>query len=167
MSNLFTGPAGVWSLGLGATMPIFDAGRNLARIDQASARQKQAAAGYQKTVQTAFKEVNDALVGLREFAESDRAQEARAQASQKTLELAQLRYEAGYSGFLEVLDAQRSANDALLAWVGVRQARLGSAIDLFKALGGGWKDDFKAESLRNSGAEDPLAPPAATADRRP
>ena len=62
---------------------------------------------------------------------------------------------------------QRSANDALLAWVGVRQARLGSAIDLFKALGGGWKDDFKAESLRNSGAEDPLAPPAATADRRP
>jgi multidrug efflux system outer membrane protein len=154
LTNLFTSGAGAWSLGLAATLPIFDAGRNSARIDQASARQKQALASYQKTVQTAFKEVNDALVGLRENGSGEEAQAKRVQAAEKTLELSQLRYQAGYSPFLEVLDAQRSANDALLGYVATRQARLNSAVDLFKALGGGWKDGFKAESLRNSGAQE-------------
>lgn len=160
LTNLFTSAAGAWSLGLAATMPIFDFGRNAARIDQATAKQKQALISYQKTVQTAFKEVNDALVGLRENGEGEQAQEKRVQATQKTLELAQLRYEAGYSAFLEVLDAQRSANDALLDYVSTRQARLTSAVDLFKALGGGWKDDFKAESLQNSGNDKAAAPVA-------
>ncbi|WP_263770004.1 efflux transporter outer membrane subunit [Propionivibrio soli] len=153
LSKLFTSGASTWSIGLAAAMPIFDAGRNAARIDQATARQKQTLVSYQKTVHTAFKEVNDALVSLREYGESDRAQERRVQAAQKTLEIAQLRYQAGYSGFLDVLDAQRSANDALLAYVSTRQARLGSAVSLFKALGGGWNDNFKAESLENTGAQ--------------
>jgi multidrug efflux system outer membrane protein len=154
LANLFTAGASTWSLGLAATMPIFDAGRNFARIDQASARQKQALVSYQKTVQTAFKEVNDALVSLQENGEGERAQERRVQATGKTLELAQVRYEAGYSAFLEVLDAQRSANDALLSYIATRQARLNSTVDLFKSLGGGWKDGYKAVSLKNSGAED-------------
>ncbi len=153
LANLFSSGAATWGLGLAATMPIFDAGRNFARIDQASARQKQALVSYQKTVQTAFKEVNDALVSLNEYGVGERAQQIRVEATRKTLELAQIRYQAGYSAFLEVLDAQRSANDALLAYVATRQARLNSAVDLFKALGGGWQDDFKAESLKNSGAE--------------
>lgn len=158
LANLFTSAAGTWSLGLAVALPIFDAGRNSARIDQASARQKQLLANYQKTVQSAFKEVNDALVGLRENGASETAQDKRAKATLKSLELAQLRYEAGYSAFLEVLDAQRNANDALLSYVATRQARLNSTVDLFKALGGGWKDGFKAESLKNSGAkEQPLA----------
>ncbi len=151
LSNLFAGGAGTWSLGLAAAMPIFDAGRNAARIDQASAVQKQSLIAYQKAVQTAFKEVNDALVGLRENAESERAQDKRVQAAQKTLELAQIRYEAGYSGFLDVLDAQRSANETLLASVSTRQSRLNSAVDLFKALGGGWQDRYQAESDENTG----------------
>lgn len=162
LADLFTAGAGTWVLGLGAAMPIFDAGRNSARIDQASARQKQALVSYQKTVQTAFKEVNDALVNLRENGEGDRAQEKRVQAAEKTLELSQYRYQAGYSAFLEVLDAQRSTNDAQLAYVATRQARLNSAVDLFKALGGGWKDDFKSESRKNSGAD---ATPMASAGK--
>jgi len=153
LANLFTAAAGTWTLGLSLAMPIFDFGRNSARIDQASAHQKQVLVNYQKTVQTAFKEVNDALVSLRENGEGEQAQDRRVKATQKTLELSQLRYQAGYSPFLEVLDAQRSANDALLSYVATRQARLNSAVDLFKALGGGWKDDFKAESLKNSGAQ--------------
>ena len=151
LSNLFTGGAGTWSLGLAAAMPIFDAGRNAARIDQAGAVQKQSLIAYQKAVQTAFKEVNDALVGLRENAESERAQDKRVQAAQKALELAQIRYEAGYSGFLDVLDAQRSANETLLGSVSTRQSRLNSAVDLFKALGGGWQDRHQAESDENTG----------------
>ena len=151
LSNLFKSGANVWSLGLAAAMPLFDAGRTSARVDQATARQKQALAGYQKAVHSAFKEVNDALVSLREYADADQAQERRAQAAQKSLDIAQIRYESGYSGFLEVLDAQRTANDALLAFVTTRQSRLNASVDLFKAIGGGWKDDFKAESEDNSG----------------
>lgn len=162
LANLFTSAAGAWSLGLAATVPLFDFGRNAARIDQATAVQKQALITYQKTVQTAFKEVNDALVGLRENGEAETAQAKRVQATRKTLELAQLRYEAGYSPFLDVLDAQRSANDAQLDYISTRQSRLSSAVDLFKALGGGWQDGFKAESLENSGAGKTPAPVASS-----
>jgi multidrug efflux system outer membrane protein len=58
--------------------------------------------------------------------------------------IARLRYEAGHTGYLEVLDAQRSLNDAQLAAIGVRQARLSSSVGLFKALGGGWKADSQS-----------------------
>ncbi|MFZ2854105.1 MAG: TolC family protein, partial [Rhodocyclaceae bacterium] len=126
---------------LGALMPLLDFGRNEARIDQAGAQQRQAVASYQKAVHTAFREVMDALVRLRETADGERAQNARVAATKKALQIAQLRYESGYSAYLEVLDAQRSANDALLAYIETRQSRLGAAVDLFKSLGGGWQDD--------------------------
>jgi multidrug efflux system outer membrane protein len=145
LSNLFSGGARTWNLGLGLVLPIFDAGANEARLDQATARQKQALAAYQKAVQTAFQEVNDALVGLRENAEGEAAQDARVAAAEQTLKLAQVRYEAGYSGFLEVLDAQRTVNDARLAHIATRQSRLAAAVDLFKALGGGWREELAAK----------------------
>ena len=157
LADLFKSGANVWSLGLAAAMPLFDAGRTSARVDQATARQKQALAGYQKTVHTAFKEVNDALVGLREYATADDAQDKRAKAAQKSLDIAQIRYAAGYSGFLEVLDAQRTANDALMAFVSTRQARLNASVDLFKALGGGWKDDYLTDSHDNTGTRSVLS----------
>jgi multidrug efflux system outer membrane protein len=140
LSNLFSSGARTWNLGAGLVLPIFDAGANEARVDQATARQKQSLAAYQKAVQNAFKEVNDALVGLRENAEGEAAQDARVAAADQALKLAQTRYEAGYSGFLEVLDAQRTLNDARLAHIATRQSRLAAAVDLFKALGGGWKE---------------------------
>lgn len=140
LSDLFSSAAGTWTLGLDMLLPVLDAGRRSARVDQATARQRQAIAAYQKTVQTAFKEVNDALVSLRESAEKEQAQATQAEAARQVLQITEYRYEAGYSGYLEVLDAQRSANDARLAYLTSRQLRLGSAVDLFKALGGGWQD---------------------------
>jgi multidrug efflux system outer membrane protein len=140
LSDLFSGGARTWNLGLGLLLPIFDAGANEARVDQATARQKQALASWQKAIQTAFKEVNDALVGLRENAEAETAQDARVAAAEQVLKLAQTRYEAGYSGYLEVLDAQRTVNDARLSHIVTRQSRLAATVDLFKALGGGWKE---------------------------
>lgn len=140
LSSLFTSPASVWTYGAGLTMPIFAAGKYVSRLDQATARQKQAVATYQKAVQTAFKEVNDALVSVREAGEGEAAQQTRADAAQKTLELAQLRYKSGYSPFLEVLDAQRTANDAQMDLISARQTRLSATVDLFKSLGGGWQD---------------------------
>jgi multidrug efflux system outer membrane protein len=140
LSDLFSGGARTWNLGIGLVLPIFDAGANEARVDQATARQKQTVAAYQKAIQTAFKEVNDALAGLRENAEAETAQDARVAAADRALVLAKDRYEAGYSGYLEVLDAQRTVNDARLAAIATRQSRLAAAVDLFKALGGGWKE---------------------------
>ena len=138
LANLFKTGSSLWSGGLGLLLPIFDAGRHSARVDQATAQQKQALAGYGKAVQTAFKEVGDALVSLRQAGEKERAVEAQARAATRVLSLADARYKSGYSPYLELLDAQRSSNDANLTLIRSRQARLSAAVDLFKALGGGW-----------------------------
>ena len=139
LSNLFTSAASTWGIGLTSLMPIFDMGKNSARIDQASAQQQQALFAYQKTVHTAFKEVMDALVNLRETQASETAQKTRVSTGAKALQLAQTRYKSGYSPYADVLEAQRSSNDALLAYVDTRQLRLSASVALFKALGGGWQ----------------------------
>jgi outer membrane protein, multidrug efflux system len=139
LSKLFSASSLIWSAAAGLTMPIFDAGRISARVDQASAAQKENLANYRKAVQTAFQEVNNALVGLREYAEEEAASSAQAGAAQRALNLSQARYEAGAIGFLDVLDAQRTANSAQIQYLTSRRNRLGAAVDLFKALGGGWQ----------------------------
>jgi len=140
LSNLLGSGAGIWSLGFGLALPLFDAGRRQARVDQSEARERQAVAGYQKAVETAFREVGDALVSVTQSGASEGDLEARLKAARGALELTSLRYESGYSPFLEVLDAQRTANDAELAFVRNRQSRLAFSADLLKALGGGWAD---------------------------
>ena len=137
---LLGGGAGIWSLGFGLALPLFDAGRREARVDQASARERQAVAGYQRAVETAFREVSESLINVAQSGATEADLQARLQAARGALELSTLRYESGYSPFLEVLDAQRTANDAEVAFVRNRQARLSYSVDLQKALGGGWTD---------------------------
>lgn len=139
LSDLFSAGAGTWSLGLAALMPILDFGRTSARVDQAKAINQQSLIAWENTLQTAFKEVRDALVNLRQDGEAESAQTRRLASADQALAIARKRYDAGYSGYLEVLDAQRTQNDAQLALIGTRQARLTASVDLFKALGGGWK----------------------------
>jgi multidrug efflux system outer membrane protein len=138
LGDLFTGPARLWSLGAAVTAPLFDAGRREARVDQAAARRDQALAQYRRSIETGFREVSDALLSVAASAESEAELEARLRAARNALELSSARYQAGYSPYLEVLDAQRTANEAELAFVRNRQARLGFSVDLMKALGGGW-----------------------------
>ncbi|MFH1813438.1 MAG: efflux transporter outer membrane subunit [Pseudomonadota bacterium] len=138
LSDLFSGPANIWSLGIGLDLPLFDAGRRSARVDQASAQQKQALASYVSAVRSAFTDVRDALVAGEQYAQSVVALQAQFDAAARSLELAQKRYDAGYSRYLEVLDAQRSANDASLALVRARQSQLAEVVNLYVALGGGW-----------------------------
>ncbi|MDP3540415.1 MAG: efflux transporter outer membrane subunit [Azonexus sp.] len=145
LSDLFSAGANTWSLGLGLFMPILDFGRTSARVDQAKAVNEQSLIAWQNTLQTAYKEVRDALVSLREHGEAEKAQNIRVDSSRKALDVANLRYQAGYSGYLDVLDAQRSNNEAQIAMILTRQARLGSAVNLFRAIGGGWKDETKKE----------------------
>ena len=141
LSQLLSSGAGIWSIGLAAAAPLFDAGRREARVEQAEARRAQALAGYQRSIETAFREVADALVSVEQSAGAEAALAARLEAARSALELSNERYRAGYSPFLEVLDAQRTANDAELAFVRNRQARLGFSVDLMRSLGGGWQPD--------------------------
>jgi multidrug efflux system outer membrane protein len=138
LDTLLTTGARIWSLGFGLALPIFDAGRREARVDQARARREQAVAGYQRAIESGFREVADALVNVQQTGASEAELLARLDAARNALELSTLRYQSGYSPYLEVLDAQRTANDAELAFVRNRQARLAFSVDLMKALGGGW-----------------------------
>ena len=139
LNDLLKSAARVWSLGIGLDLPIFNAGRLNAKVDQATAKQKQALASYQSSVQTAFKEVNDALVNLRRYKEVETIAQSRQDTAKKILEVSQNRYKSGYSAYLEVLDAQRSYYEATQSFVQSRQNALTASVDLFKALGAGWK----------------------------
>ncbi len=141
LANLLTAGAGIWSIGLTAAMPIIDFGKYAARTEQAEARQRQAVAFYQKSAETAFREVADALSNVQQASEMETDLQARVDAGRNALRLAQRRYEAGYSGFLEVLDSQRTANDAELALLRHRRLRLSFSLDLMKSLGGGWSPE--------------------------
>jgi outer membrane protein, multidrug efflux system len=145
-ADLVAGPgAAIWTLGVNVLAPLIDGGRREARVDQARARREQAVAGYQRAVETGFREVADALVNVQQSGESESELESRLDAARNALELSTLRYQSGYSPYLEVLDAQRTANDAELAFVRNRQARLAFSVDLMKALGGGWSSGSGTE----------------------
>jgi multidrug efflux system outer membrane protein len=141
VSDLLSSGGGIWSLGYALALPIFDAGRREAVVDQTQARRRQALASYQKSIESAFREVSDALVNLEQTGASEADLLDRLQAARNALQLSNERYEAGYSPYLEVLDAQRTANEAELAFVRNRQARLAFSVDLMKALGGGWRPE--------------------------
>lgn len=138
LSTLFSAGAGIWSIGLGLAGPIFDAGRYAARTEQAAARAQQSAINYEKTVETAFREVADALSNVRLAADAEVDLRRRVDQAGNTLRLSTLRYESGYSAYLEVLDAQRTLNEAQLALARNRQQYLGFTVDFMNALGGGW-----------------------------
>lgn len=141
LKDLLTSAARIWTGGVGLTLPIFDSGRLRSRVDQASAVQKQAFASYEGSIRNAFKEVNDALVNLRQQSEREIALNQGQEAAKKALQVSENRYKSGYSAYLDVLDAQRVYNDTALAFIQSRQARLTATVELFKALGGGWKPE--------------------------
>lgn len=138
LSDILKSSARIWTGGLNLHLPIFDSGKLNAKVDQASAKQKQALASYEGAIQGAFREVNDALVNLRQYTERETALKQGMVAAKKALEVSENRYKSGYAAYLDVLDAQRVYNDTSLTYVQSRQARLVATIDLFKALGGGW-----------------------------
>jgi len=138
LDSLLSSGSTVWSLGAGLVGPILDGGRYRARTEQAEAQARQAQAVYQRAVETAFRDVADALSNVRLAADTETDLVARLDAARNALRLAQRRYEQGYSAYLEVLDAQRTLNDAQLQFIRNRQAYLTYTVDLMNSLGGGW-----------------------------
>lgn len=129
-------------------LPIFAGGRNQANLDLATARKDIAIANYENTIQTAFREVSDALVANATLQREEQALRARLDAGQHSLRLAEARYRAGVDDHLRYLDAQRNdyANQAeLISTQGQRQI---AQVSLFRALGGGWsaKADRQVET---------------------
>ena len=139
LKNIDKTGSNIWGIGLGLTLPIFDAGRTQAKIYQATAKQKEALSYYESSVQNAFKEVNNALVSLKEYTDQENDLKLTQDAAKKAMDIASNRYKAGYSSYLEYLDAQRVFNDASIAYIQKRQLRLMASVELFKSLGGGWQ----------------------------
>jgi multidrug efflux system outer membrane protein len=138
LSDLFSSGQSAWSFSPQVTLPIFDGGRNQSNLDRALIRKDIAVAGYEKTIQTAFKEVSDALAATDTLRREEASQRALVKSSHEALRLSQARYRAGVDDHLRYLDAQRSdfVNQAALIEVGIqRQIAL---TNLFRALGGGW-----------------------------
>jgi multidrug efflux system outer membrane protein len=144
LAGLFTLPGRIWALGAGLSAPIFEGGKLFALVDVQRARRAQLLANYQKTIQTSFREVSDALTNMRQYAATGRDAQASLEAARAALRLANIRYEAGYTRFLDVLDSQRSLNISELALIRSRQNLLSTDVDLMKALGGGWEPEQRA-----------------------
>ena len=146
LSDLVKAPFRFWNIGLGISGPIFAGGKYVARLDQAKARGDQQIAAYQTTVEGAFNEVANALTNVSESSAAESEVMTQVEAARRTLRLSKLRYDAGYSAYLDVLDATRTANAAELTLVQNRASRLNYSVDLVKALGGGWSDGTNASS---------------------
>lgn len=139
LTGLFKSGSWGFSLNPQLLLPIFDSGRNQANLDAAKVGKDIAVAQYEKAIQTAFREVADALVGKTLLAEQLQAQQAQAQAEAERLKLSELRYRNGVASQIELLDAQRSLYTAQQAVIQTLLARLQAQVQLYKSLGGGWK----------------------------
>ncbi|MFZ2389224.1 MAG: efflux transporter outer membrane subunit [Polaromonas sp.] len=140
LSGLLKDGSWGWTMAPQLLLPIFDAGRNIAGLDSAKAGRDIAVAQYEKSIQTAFREVADALATRATLADQLRSQQAQANAEAIRFKLSDLRYQNGVSSYLDLLDAQRSLFTARQAVVQTRLAQLQSQVTLYKTLGGGWKE---------------------------
>ncbi|MES2740055.1 MAG: efflux transporter outer membrane subunit [Pseudomonadota bacterium] len=136
-SGLFDSGSGTWSFSPQLALPIFDAGRNRANLNLTEVRKNLAVADYERTIQVAFREVADALAARSYLADQVTAQRAVQDAQADRLRLLQLRFDNGVASTLDVLDAQRELFTAQQQLVQARLLRTTSAIDLYRALGGG------------------------------
>lgn len=148
LQNLFTDGARVWNIAAGLTQPVFESGRRFARVKAAKARQKQMLAQYEQTVQNAFRETRDALVGCAKTAQVLAASRQRAQALRRSLVLSQKQHAYGHISIIDVLDIQRQALQAELDLSAARQSRLDAVIALCRTLGGGWQEDSGFQQIQ-------------------
>ncbi|MDV3456068.1 efflux transporter outer membrane subunit [Sphingomonas sp. HF-S4] len=137
LSNLFGSGSYTYTASPAVSLPIFDGGRRSGNLAYAKASQQVAVATYEKAVQTAFREVADALAQRGRIGEQVSAQSARSEAAQVAARLSDARFRAGVDSFLTTLDAQRAAYAAQQQLVGIRLTRASNLIELYRTLGGG------------------------------
>ena len=138
LGSLFSGAAGTWSYGGGVSLPLFTFGRTMSGLRQAEAALHESAAAYALTVQQAFADIRSALAAQSGTAESVKRLADAAARMEKAARLARVRYEAGYSPYLDVLEAERTLYSSQMELAARRASQLSSIVQVCVALGGGW-----------------------------
>ena len=138
LSNLFGSGTGAWNFSPQVSLPIFDAGANRANLAIATTNRDIFVAQYEKAVQTAFREVSDALAQRSTLGRQLAAQEALVGATSAAYRLSDARFRRGVDSYLAVLDSQRSLYTAQQNLIGTRLSRFSNLVTFYKALGGGW-----------------------------
>ncbi len=139
LSDLFKSGSFIWSVGPSIDLPIFDYGTRRANVTISEVDQKIALSNYEKSIQTAFREVNDVLATRANIDDRIAAQRRLVEATNTTYKLSEARFRAGIDSYLTVLDAQRNAYAAEQGLLALQQANINSQIELYKTLGGGVK----------------------------
>ncbi|WP_198116677.1 efflux transporter outer membrane subunit [Massilia rhizosphaerae] len=148
LSGLFKSGTFGWTFAPQAIVPLFDFGRTRAGVETARAQRDIAVAQYEKSIQTAFREVADALAGQATYSEQLRAQQAVAAAETERFNLSDLRYRNGTASYLDLLDAQRSLFTAQQLAIQANLQRLQNQVTLYRVLGGGWSEPGPATAAR-------------------
>jgi len=151
LSELFKGPSRIWSYGGSFTGPIFTAGAISGQVEQAEAAQKAALIAYQAAIQSAFADVENALIAREKLVVQVQAEERLVKASQEYERLAKLQYEGGYAPYLTVLNAQQQLFPAELNLAQFRASLFVSYANLYKAMGGGWVAE--ADKMTTAGGQ--------------
>ena len=138
LTSLLSGPAGVFSAALGASAPIFNAGRTRSNVELTEAIQREAVVTYQRAIYTAFRDVADSLAACTKTREQREEQQRLVDTLGDSARLALERYQTGLDSYLPVLDAQRNLFEGELGLARLRQQELASIVRLYRALGGGW-----------------------------
>jgi multidrug efflux system outer membrane protein len=138
--NLFTAPAAEWSVGVGLIQPLLSVQSNLYQVEVADARKREALYQYQKTVQSAFQDVADALIDYQKFGQMDREQANQVEALRRARAIALARYKIGYAAYFDVIQADRALFTAELALAQDYANNLSALVHLYAALGGGWQE---------------------------
>jgi NodT family efflux transporter outer membrane factor (OMF) lipoprotein len=139
LTSLFTGPARLWSIAPAADLSIFNAGRIRSNVHLTEATEREMLASYQKAIQNGFREVSDALIDHQKNLEQRKQEELFVQALEDADRLSRLRYKGGLDSYLQVLDAERNLFQGELSLARLHRDELVSAVQLYRALGGGWQ----------------------------
>ncbi|HEV2416759.1 MAG TPA: efflux transporter outer membrane subunit [Terriglobia bacterium] len=139
LSKFISGPAGIWETVASLSAPIFTAGQLRSNLRLSQAQEREALITYQQTIQEAFREVDDSLISYHKTIEQRAAEESLVTASQKALDLANVRYSNGVATYLDVLDSERTFLSSELSLAQTQGNTLVAVVELYKALGGGWQ----------------------------
>ena len=139
LTNLFTGPAGIWTLVGSVSQPIFQGGRLKSNVRLAEAQHEQLLLTYQQTIQGAFRDVSNALIAYRKFREFRVQQQHLVESAQDAARLSETRFKAGTTDYLEVLTNETNSFSAELALAQAQGNELNALVQLYQSLGGGWE----------------------------
>jgi multidrug efflux system outer membrane protein len=155
LSKLFTSSAGTWAFGVPISMPIFTAGAIAGQVRASEAVQQQLLFRYQQVIQTAFREVDDSLVDQKRSREQLETQGEQVGTLRQYARIARLRFDEGYTSYLEVLDAERSLFNAQLSYAQTQGTIFQSLVNVYKAMGGGWVVEADKMTGLVTGAKEP------------